>query len=150
MNAWILTWEGTSGPALVPEKKIVAIISARRKASTIAEMVDLLYCRAVDSAHDMAVSANKRRLRDNQYQHQYSKPHRLFYGRNPCIYARVVSNLTVERDEGRGVERIRWTDPPYLRVVNSGEMPVEVEPAIDREVVRLLRPLSLDVYGHEA
>ena len=150
MNAWLLTWEGTSGPALVPEKKIVAIISARRNANTIADMVDLLYCRAIDSAHDMAFAANKRKLRDNQYRHQYSQSHRLFYGRNPCIYARLVSNFEVARDEALGVERVRWTDPPYLRVMNPGEMPVEVEPAIDREIVRRARSLSLDLYEHEA
>jgi hypothetical protein len=30
VNAWLLTWEGTEGPALAPDKKVVAILSSRR------------------------------------------------------------------------------------------------------------------------
>ena len=149
MKAWLLTWEGTSGPALAPERKIVAIISARRSSSTIEEIADLLYCRSVDSAYDAAFLANKRSLREYQYRHLYSNSARIFYGRNPCIYARLVSNFMVERDEARKVERVRWTEPPYIRIERQGALPVEIEPESEQELVRALEPLSLDIYGRE-
>ncbi len=149
MNAWLLTWEGTTGPALMPERKIVAIVSARRKSKAIEEFVDLIYSRSVDSAYDMALFANKRKARERAYKHIYSTPSRLFYGRNPCIFARIVSNLAVKRDETAGVERISWTDPPYLRVETPGALPVEAEAAKERHVVRQIRPLSGDIYERE-
>jgi hypothetical protein len=149
MNAWLLTWEGTCGPALIGDKKIVAIISARKSSNVIEEMVDILYRRSVDSASGMAFLANKRRKREDLYKHIYSQPSRLFYGHNPCIYARAVSNLKIERDEARQEEIIRWTEPPYLEVKQVGTLPVEVEPASEKELVRSLRPLSFDLYECE-
>lgn len=150
MNAWLLTWEGTSGPAILANKKIVAIISARRASSTIEKMVDLLYCRSVDSAYDMAFMAYKGKQRAGQYKLLCSTPGRIFYGRNPCIYARVVSNLRIERDETRKEERVQWTEPPYRQFVQPGYVLVEVEPPYEQELVRALEPLSLDVYGRKS
>ncbi len=147
MKAWLLTWEGTSGPALVSERKIVSIISARRTSSWISVNADLLYCRSVDSAYDAILLANRPSLREYQYRHLYSNSARIVYGRNPCIYARLVSNCMVERDEVRMVERVRWTEPPYKRIERQGTLPVEIEPASEQELVRALEPLSLDIYG---
>jgi hypothetical protein len=47
MNAWLLTWEGTEGPALVADRKIVAILSARKSEGAVAELVRVLYCRTI-------------------------------------------------------------------------------------------------------
>jgi len=54
MNAWLLTWEGTCGPAINGKKKIVAILSAKRSSSFVEDLIDVLYCRSVDTANDMA------------------------------------------------------------------------------------------------
>lgn len=150
MNAWLLTWEGTTGPALVPDKKILAIISSRRSAGAVAEIVDTLYCRSVNSAFDMALLANKRKQREHQYKHLCSTFHRIFYGRNPCIFARVVSNLKIERDEARKTELIRWTELPVFQNAESGSTPVQVEPARECQLVRSLEPLSRDIYERDA
>jgi len=150
MNAWLITWEGTSGPAPVSDKKIVAIISGRRSSKAIREMVDLLYCRSVHSAYDMALFLNKRRLREQQYWHVCSQPDRFFYGHNPFIFARIVSNFRVEQDEARRLERVQWTEPPYLQIEKPGALPVEIEPAVERELIRTLRPLSPDIYEHDS
>lgn len=147
MNAWLLTWEGTSGPALDTDKKIVAIISARRNLRAIAMMVDLLYCRSVNTAYRMALFANKKKYRESQYMLVDSTPNRFLYGHNPYIFARVVFNLKIERDEARQLEHIRWTEPPYLHIENQGEMPNEVTPAKEMELVRAFEPLSLDIYN---
>ncbi len=107
MNAWLLTWEGTSGPALNQDEKVIAILSGRRKTASIENAVDLLYSRAVDTALDMQRSANKRKERMNQYRHVYSQSNCICYGRNPCIYAKVVSSLKITREERGETEVLR-------------------------------------------
>jgi len=97
----------------------------------------------------MARLANKRKERKRQYMHGYSSPNRFFYGQTPCIFARIVSNLKVERDDGQRIECIRWTEPAYLRVETPGALPVEVEPASEKELKRAMNPLSQDILrGH--
>lgn len=110
---------------------------------------DTLYCRSVDSAYNMALVANKRKLREHQYRHLRSTLRRFFYGRNPCIFARVVSDLHVERDEDQKTEVIRWTELPIFENARSGSTPVQVEPARECQLVRTLGPLSNDIYERE-
>jgi hypothetical protein len=144
MKAWLLTWEGTSGPALVPEKKIIAILSSRRSSSAIEELVDVLYCRGLYCAYDMAALANKRKVRERQFRQIGSNFHRFFYGSNPCIFARVVSDLKVERDEEQKMETICWTELPIFKNAPYGSIPVQVEPARECQLVRSLVPLEHD------
>src|SRR5205814_3584475 len=108
--------------------KILAIISSRRSSSFIKDLVDVLYCRSVDSAHDMATRANKRKQRDRELMATFSTAGRIFYGRNPMIFARRVTNLQVVRNEAKGTETVSWTDPPHLRIEKPGELPVVIEP----------------------
>jgi hypothetical protein len=149
MNAWLLTWEGTTGPALVPDKKIIAILSSRRSGAAIADIVDVLYSRSIDSAFEMASLANKRQQRVREYRHQCSTSNRLFYGRNPCIFARQITNLRIERDLGSKIELLRWREFPVYQNAPSGSGIVERYPAEEREHRRSLEPLSLDLYGPE-
>ena len=146
MNAWLLTWEGTFGPAIEPDNKILAILSSRRSSSTVEDIVDTLYCRNVDSAYDMMLQANKRKQRVTQYRQLGSMPSRFFYGRNPCIFARLVTDLTVELDETKQKERIRWTDPATLGNSDSGGGLKEIYSSRQCEVVRSVRPLACDTH----
>ena len=150
MNAWLLTWEGTEGPALLPDKKIIAILSSRKSDRSIADLVDILYCRTVDSAYDMAFLANKRKLRENEYKNLGSTDSRLLYGRNPCIFARRVANLTVVSDEDLKTELIRWTELAIFQNATSGSGIVQTEPPRDCQHVRSLEPLALDIYERKA
>lgn len=150
MNAWLLTWEGTLGPAVEPDTKILAILSSRRSSSVVEDIVDTLYCRSVDSAYDMVLHANKRKQRVAQYRHLSSMSSRFFYGRNPCIFARVVADLTVNRDEVQRRELIRWTDPAVFGNSDSGSGLKEIYPSRDCEVIRSLRPLAFDIYDKNA
>jgi hypothetical protein len=146
MNAWLLTWEGT-GSRVVSDNKILAIISSRRSSSFIKDLVDVLYCRSVDSAYDMATRANKRKQRDRELMATFSTPSRIFYGRNPMIFARLVTALKVVRNEAQGTETVSWTDPPYLKIEKPGELPVVTDPERYCEVVRQINvPLSRDLY----
>jgi hypothetical protein len=141
VNAWLLTWEGTSGPALSNDHKIIAILSARRTSGTVADIVDTLYCRTVDTAYGMAALANKRSQRERQYKLLGSTSQRFFYGRDPCIFARVVSELNVELNELQGTEVVRWTEVPIYANAETGSGIVEVEAACRRQHIRSSTPL---------
>lgn len=150
LNAWLLTWEGTSGPATDPDKKIIAITDARRSERFIEDLVDVLYSRSVDSAYDMAFMANKRNQRKAQYRHINTHPSRILYGRMPCIYARRVSNLTVQRNEEIGKEQLSWTEPAVFGNATTGSGVVEIVPSSNHVHSRSCGTLSLDIYDHEA
>ena len=145
-NAWLLTWEGTRGPAGDLDNKILAILSTPRSSSTVEKIVDTLYCRSVDSAFDMVVLANKREQRVAQYRYRSSMSNRFFYGRDPCIFARLVTDLTVSRDEVEHSEIVRWTDPAVFENADSGSGVKEIYPARKCELVRTLQPLALAIY----
>jgi hypothetical protein len=142
VNAWLLTWEGTTGPALVAEQKILAILSSRRSSSSVADLVDVLYTRCVDSASAMASRANKRKLRMQECLHLGSTSQRFFYGRNPCIFARVVTNIVVVRGEREDTELVRWSEIPVFGNAPSGSGIIEVEPGRDCKLMRCHIPLS--------
>lgn len=150
MNAWLLTWEGTLGPAVEPDNKILAILSSRRSSSSVEDIVDTLYCRNVDSAHDMMLYANKRKQRVARYRAHGSMPSRFLYGRNPYIFARLVTDLKVSRDETKRRETIRWTDPAVFGNADSGSGLKEIYPSRECEVVRSLRPLAFDIHSKKA
>jgi len=147
MNAWLLTWEGTRS-RVASENKILAIVSSRRSSSFIEDLVDLLYCRSVDSAYHAARAVNRKRRRHRELMATFSTPGRIFFGHNPLIFARRVSNLKITRNEAEGIETVSWTDPPYLKIEKPGETPVVADPERDCEVVRRINaPLSRDLYG---
>jgi hypothetical protein len=146
MNAWLLTWEGTTGPARSEDDKIVAILSGRLSPGSIELVVDALYTRCIWMAESHVLNAHKRKGRDAQFRHTASQPDRIFYGANPCIFARIVTNLRVETDDERQVEHVAWTERAYLRIKEPGGMPVEVEPALEKRLTRKLKPLAPDIF----
>jgi hypothetical protein len=142
MNAWLLTWEGTSGPLILDENKIVAIVSSKRSTSFIEDLADVLYCRTVNSAGKMAYEANKSRYRKEQYKNIFSHGDRVFYGKNPCIFARLVSNLRITKDDEKMVEVVCWTEPAYCKP-NPLNFRLEiVEPEQEKKLVRPLAVLA--------
>jgi hypothetical protein len=149
MNAWLLTWEGTLGPAVEPDRKILAFLSSRRASSSVEEIVDTLYCRSANSAYDMANQANKRKQRIAQYRHLGSMPNRFFYGRDPCIFARLVTDLVIDLYETDRKERIRWTDPAAFGNADSGSGLKEIYTSRTCEVVRYLQPLAFDIHNQK-
>ena len=145
MNAWLLTWEGTVGPALDPNRKLVAILSARTAIRVIQDLVDLIYCRNACSAEAMSKLANKRRQRSKSYKHLSSTPSRLLYGHNPCIFARIVAELKVTVSPDMEGECVQWIDPPYLVIPEPGALPIEKEPACPKRIIRRRGPLGTDL-----
>lgn len=141
MNAWILTWEGTEGPANIPKLKLIAILSAKKNTNTVKDMISLIYSRNICSAKEMAFYANKQDEQQRHYNHMYSTSTRIFYGHNPCIFARIVSGLSIEHDDTNQEERIRWIEPAYMKIETSGTPPIAVEPDKACELVRPICPL---------
>jgi hypothetical protein len=142
MNAWMLTWEGTVEPATSQNSKIVAILSSRISEKAIESMVDVLYRRTVETAFDMAFLAKKSKERRGQYRNMCSSPGRLYFGRNPCIFARQVTNLKISRDITANTESITWTDLPVFGNADKGAGIKELIPARECQVVRVQRALS--------
>jgi hypothetical protein len=144
VNAWLLTWEGTSGVALDPDRKIIAILDARRSESFVAGLVDVIYSRSHSSAYDMAFMVNKRHLRDRQYKHVGVYPSHVLYGHLPCIFARKVIDLTITLDTEAQIEHLRWTEPPVFGNAPVGAGIVEIVAARELEHTRSAKPLSRD------
>ena len=138
MNAWLITWEGTD-PKITDENRIVAIISSRRSHSYIEDVVDLLYLRATSDASGMYYYANRKKERHNKNRAIFSKGGRIFYGSNPFLYGRTVSELNVIADEEKGVEIVRWVEPPYYKQNPEAGFAIElVEGEKQKEIIRPL------------
>jgi len=99
-------------------------------------------CRTADSAYDAARHANRSRQRRNQLRATFSANNQIFFGRNPLIFARRVTNLVVVQNEAQGMETVTWLDPPYLKIEPPDYMPV----VADRERIRcVVRPINLSL-----
>lgn len=150
LNAWLLTWEGLSGPAVDPDRKIIAIVDGRRSEAFIEDLVDVLYSRSVDSAYDMAFMANKRKQRERQYRHIGTYPGQVLYGRLPFIFARRVVDLTVQWDEEAGRELLSWVEPAIYGNAESGAGVREIVAAASHSHTRSHGVLTHDLYQGEA
>lgn len=140
MNAWLLTWEGTAGAAVRPEEKIVAILSSRL--STPVGLVQAIYHRSVDTAYEMSNTANRGKARAQRFENIQSTSSRYFYGANPCIFARKVTDFSVHKDDVHGCETIRWVEPAVFVNADLGSGIEERWPERECEHTRLLIPLG--------
>ncbi len=146
MNAWLLTWEGTEGPALSKEDKLVAILPGRMSQNSVEQIVGVLYTRCIGTASDLIYYANRRKEKEKRYMYVTGAYPRIFYGYSQCfIYARQVTKLVIEKCEEQQLEHVRWTEYPYL-IQNSEYKLVEKEPETPRELTRTLIPVSAEIY----
>lgn len=147
MNAWLLTWEGTEPKIIFDnDNKIVTILSGRTSATSVEFIVSVLYTRCLWTAGDIGHFANRRKEREKHYKPIYADHRRgFYYGSNPWIYARKVTDFVVEKDEEEGLEHISWKEPPDLKQDSAGR-PIGFEPGDPRELTRALEPLSVEIY----
>jgi len=129
MNAWLLTWEGTS-PKITEENRIIGVIGSRRADSFVAELVEFIYARNSSSVTDMAYIANRPKKKPfpaTKTQIINGVPHgeRIICGHNPWIYARKVKALKTEVEDG--VEVVSWQEPDNLQWKNKRKMEIEIE-----------------------
>lgn len=149
MNAWLLTWEGTKYPADSEQHKIAAVLPGRMASNKVEIIADLLYTRCIWSVGDLVKNANKRKARQRQFRHSYSQPSRFFYGQNPCVFARVVTDIKVQRNEVELTELVTWTEPSYSTVEQAGGLPVEIEPSKPKRLIRGLDPIVPEIYRND-
>lgn len=145
-NAWFLTWEGTRGPARGNRDKVIAVLSGRRSSSAIEAIVDVIYTRCCWTAFDQSIYANKRKERVAQFSNLRAYPDQILYGRDPCIFARRVQGLTIERDDENQLEHIRWTEPPVFGNAEIGSGVEEMVAEEHKSLTRELIPLSAELY----
>lgn len=149
-NAWVLTWEGTRGPAISEQTQLIAIFSSRRGMASIFDAVETTYGRALFSALEMATLANKARDRRERLLHENTGPDLILYGKDPCIFARRVEDLSIRSDPAAGIEEVRWTEPALYRNASVGS---GIEKKLDErhcQISRFIGPLSLDLHLDEA
>ena len=108
------------------------------------DLVDVIYCRSSDSAYEMALMANKRGQRTNQFKHRGTYPSQILYGRLPCIFARRVKDLTITLDLENSREYLQWTELPVFGNAKVGAGIVEIVSAREAEHTRTFKPLSRD------
>ena len=151
MNAWLLTWEGTEPETIFDnDNKIVTILSGRTPSESVELIVYVLYTRCLWTAGDISYFANRRKERENQLYKPICANLRggFYYGSNPWIYARRVTDLVIEKNEEEGLEHISWSELPELIQDSEGRL-IGFEPATPRKLTRALEPLSAEIYPRE-
>lgn len=141
MNAWLITWEGTS-EKLNDENRLFAIIGARRSIEFIVDILEFLYLRASSNASEMAylvTRPRKKHFKAEMSQLINGVPHgdRILCGHNPWLYARKVTELNVVIAEESGAEHVTWREPPIFKWTDQSKMNIEI--AQTGEIKSLIR-----------
>ena len=139
MKAWLITWEGTD-PRIIDENRIAAILSSRRSHNHIEDLIDLLYLKEMSNAHDMLYYANRSKERRKKNRAIFSNRGRIFYGTNPFLYGRIVSEISVISDAEKGVETVRWVEPPIYK--QNPDLGFTLELIEGEKQKELLRPID--------
>jgi hypothetical protein len=145
MNAWLITWEGTD-KSIKEANKIAGVLSGRCSSSYVENLVDFIYHRTIFDVHAMVHYANKRKAREAKSKMLFSTNGRIYYGSNPCLYARRVKNIEVNVDELKNIEIVNWVE--HARIENNestGYKFKEIEPEKRKRVSRpKYAPLTIE------
>jgi len=99
-SAWLVTWDGTSG---VPEDPVVAILSYRSSASSVKNLVELLYVTLNSTPREKLAYAKS--PKDPPCPATMTVFQKINCGHNPWLYARQVTDLKVIDGE------LTWKEP---------------------------------------
>jgi hypothetical protein len=107
-RAWLITWVGSNTHNDPP----VAILNPNRGSASIRDMVELLYSThyyspAQKLAFAKSPSQNPHRATVGEFQ-------RITCGHNPCLFARIVTNIGLNDDDD-----LEWTEPPPVDVLRE-------------------------------
>jgi hypothetical protein len=121
MNAWLVTWEWMGNYAAVADV-VASVLPPQWSADRVKDTVTLLYANATSTVGELCDYAKK--PRSNPYRAEYDVIEgvpfggRIRCGHHPWLYARPVTNLSVERTEA-GMERVKWTEPDVVRFIRN-------------------------------
>jgi hypothetical protein len=129
VNAWLITWE--SGPNVQPVDYIAGIVDPRRSDRWVTDLIEFLYLRSVSTLSELAKCAGHRKNVPYRAQSPLfinDVPHggRVSCRHNPWLYARKVSDLTIDQDPETGLETVVWLEPPQFRRTSDGSFPESV------------------------
>ena len=112
--AWLITWEWIGNHAKV-ENNIAAILNYRLGEDTVREIMERIYINNYTSLRERVAYAKNKR--NHPYPAQSTKVDgvpwsgRMYCGRNPYLYARLVNDLHVDVDKN-GEETLVWKERP--------------------------------------
>ena len=107
-RAWLITWQGINFT-----EKVVAILSSRKSAETVAHFTEQYYIASTYSISEKITYAKS--SKDNPYRVEFDDINgvpwsgRMTCGHNPFLVARIVTNLAVISD-GDGNEKLVWEE----------------------------------------
>jgi hypothetical protein len=113
MKAWLVTWEW-AGEHAKRKDKVAAIFNSRLSAERIREFVEFIYLSEYCLGERMAYALHKDK---NPYPAHFGslkgvkREGQIHCGHNPHLFARLVDDLAVERDE-HGNEKATWKERP--------------------------------------
>jgi excinuclease UvrABC helicase subunit UvrB len=119
-TAWLITWEWIGDHAAV-EDKVVAIVNYRRPAAYIKDLMEQLYIEKTSSVSEKVAYAKD--MKSNPYPASFGDVggvqwrSQLYCGHNPHLFARLVSNVRTEVQEGE--EKLLWEERPVPAPVLS-------------------------------
>ena len=114
IKAWLVAWEWC-GDHAKRDEKVAAIFNARFSSEYVRELVEFIYLSAMYSLTERAEYARDKKL--NPYPAKFGTLGGVTWegeircGHNPELRARLVEDLTVERDE-HGKESAHWEERP--------------------------------------
>ena len=106
-TAWLVRWKWTG--EFEAEEEIAAILRPRLAEKIVGEIIASLYASTEFTAREIAAWCRK--PKENPCLARWHDGV-CTCGHNPWLVARLVSQLTVERDPATDLETIRWLDPP--------------------------------------
>lgn len=111
MDAWIITWEGSS-PREVMEDRVVNFLSPEKTPSEVAEVVQMLYAQFTSTLGELArYAADPGSV---PYKSTLNPTKAGYYwvacGHNPWLEARLVKELSVQMDEDTLLETVSWKE----------------------------------------
>ena len=112
MKAWLVTWVWAADAAALADE-IAAILPPRWSRDRVADVVEFLYALTTSSPTELAAYARNRS--NNPYQAELQNFGRISCGANPFLYARPVSDLTIDKSDDR-LETICWREPPVFEI----------------------------------
>jgi hypothetical protein len=128
MKDWLVTWEWC-GDHAKRDDKVAAVFDPRFSGKRVRELVEFIYLSAMYSVSERAEYAKDKKR--NPYPAGFGSTPvgapwegEIVCGHNPYLRARLVDDLTVERD-GDGSEKASWKEHPkpasWLRMTAPNE-----------------------------
>ena len=121
MSAWVVTWDW-AGDAAALADELAAVLPPRLTSRAMARFVESYYALVTSNVRELSAYARNRK--NNPYPAKVDFSGRVVCGAHPFLFARHVSQFTVDSDGDFGLETISWREPDVYKAEEAG--PVKV------------------------